>query len=79
MERYKPVMSFDEAAAEVYDDVSQRGDEMETVAFLEQLAREGPRAGTCHRHGADRATVSRSGHPRRRYRFLFYHGRQVAR
>ena len=42
MERYKPVMSFDEAAAEVYDDVSQRGDEMETVAFLEQLAREGP-------------------------------------
>ena len=42
MERYKPVMSFDEADAEVYDDVSQRGDEMETVAFLEQLAREGP-------------------------------------
>ena len=42
MERYKPVMSFDEAAAEVYDDVSQRGDEMETVAFLEQLARGGP-------------------------------------
>jgi SAM-dependent methyltransferase len=42
MEKYKPVMSFDEAAAEVYDDVSQRGDEMETVAFLEQLARGGP-------------------------------------
>jgi SAM-dependent methyltransferase len=42
MEKYEPVMSFDEAAAEVYDDVSQRGDEMETVAFLEQLARDGP-------------------------------------
>ena len=42
MEKYEPVMSFDEAAAEVYDDVSQRGDEMETVAFLEQLARGGP-------------------------------------
>ena len=42
MEKYEPVMSFDEAAAEVYDDVSQRGDEMETVSFLEQLARGGP-------------------------------------
>ena len=42
MEKYKPVMSFDEAAAEVYYDVSQRGDEMATVAFLEQLARGGP-------------------------------------
>ena len=41
MEKYKPVMSFDEAAAEVYDDVSQRRDEMETVAFLKQLARGG--------------------------------------
>ena len=42
MQKYEPVMSFDEAAAEVYDDVSQRGDEMETVEFLEQLARGGP-------------------------------------
>ena len=42
MEKYEPVMSFNEAAAEAYDDVSQRGDEMETVAFLEQLARDGP-------------------------------------
>ena len=42
MEKYKPVMSFDEAAAEVYDDISQRGDEMETVSFLDQLARGGP-------------------------------------
>ncbi len=42
MKKYKPVMSFDEAATEVYDDVSQRGNEMETVAFLEQLARGGP-------------------------------------
>ena len=42
MEKYKPVMSFDEDAAEVYDDDAQRGDEMATVAFLEQLARGGP-------------------------------------
>ena len=42
MEKYKPVMSFDETAAEVYDDISQRGDEIETVSFLEQLARGGP-------------------------------------
>lgn len=41
MERYKPVMSFDEAAAASYD-LAQRGDEQATVAFLEQLARGGP-------------------------------------
>ena len=42
MEKYKPIMSFDEDVAEVYDDVEQRGDELATVAFLEQLARGGP-------------------------------------
>lgn len=42
MKKYKPTMSFDEDVAEVYDDVAQRGDEMATVAFLEQLARGGP-------------------------------------
>jgi hypothetical protein len=42
MEKYKPVMSFGKDVAEVYDDVAQRGDEMATVAFLEQLARGGP-------------------------------------
>ena len=41
MEKYEPVMSFDEDAAEAYDD-KQRGDETATVAFLEQLARGGP-------------------------------------
>ena len=35
-------MSFDEDAAEVYDDLARRGNEMETVPFLEQLARGGP-------------------------------------
>jgi SAM-dependent methyltransferase len=39
---YDPVMSFDEDAADVYDDLAQRGDEVATVAFLEQLARGGP-------------------------------------
>jgi SAM-dependent methyltransferase len=39
---YEPVMSFDEDAADVYDDLARRGDEMETVPFLEQLARDGP-------------------------------------
>ena len=42
MKNYRPVMSFDENVAEVYDDDAQRGDEMATVAFLEQLARGGP-------------------------------------
>ncbi len=42
MDKYKPVMSFGKDVAEVYDDVAQRGDEMATVAFLEQLARGGP-------------------------------------
>jgi cyclopropane fatty-acyl-phospholipid synthase-like methyltransferase len=41
MENYRPVMSFDEDVAAVYD-VVKRGDEMATVAFLEQLARGGP-------------------------------------
>jgi SAM-dependent methyltransferase len=42
MRNYKPAMSFDEDAAEIYDDTAQRGDEMATVAFLEQLAQGGP-------------------------------------
>ena len=42
MERYKPVMSFDEHVAEAYDDSVHRGDEMATVAFLEHLAGGGP-------------------------------------
>jgi SAM-dependent methyltransferase len=42
MENYQPAMSFDEDVAEIYDEVSQRGDEMTTIAFLEQLARGGP-------------------------------------
>lgn len=41
MKKYKPVMSFDEGAADVYDD-DERGDEAATVAFLEELARGGP-------------------------------------
>jgi SAM-dependent methyltransferase len=42
MKNYQPVMSFDENAAEGYDDDAQRGDEMATVSFLEQLAQGGP-------------------------------------
>jgi SAM-dependent methyltransferase len=38
---YYPVLSFGEEVAEAYDDFS-RGDERETVAFLEELARGGP-------------------------------------
>ncbi len=33
---------FGEDAADIYDDVSERGDELATVAFLEQLAGGGP-------------------------------------
>jgi SAM-dependent methyltransferase len=35
-------MSFDEDAADVYDDLAERGDEAATVALLVQLARGGP-------------------------------------
>ncbi len=41
MENYEPGMSFNEDAAEIYDD-EPRGDEVETVAFLESLADGGP-------------------------------------
>jgi SAM-dependent methyltransferase len=41
MDKYKPEMSFGDNAAEDYDEVSQRGDEVATVAFLEQSARGG--------------------------------------
>jgi SAM-dependent methyltransferase len=42
MKKYQPVMSFNDDAADVYDDFAERGDEAATVAFLEQLARGGP-------------------------------------
>jgi SAM-dependent methyltransferase len=41
VENYEPILSFGEEAAEIYDD-APRGDESEAVAFLEQLAGEGP-------------------------------------
>jgi SAM-dependent methyltransferase len=42
MDAYQPVMSFGDDTAETYDELSQRGDEAATVAFLEQWARRGP-------------------------------------
>lgn len=42
MKDYQPAMSFDDDAAASYDEISQRGDEAATVAFLEQFARGGP-------------------------------------
>jgi SAM-dependent methyltransferase len=42
MKNYEPILSFGEETAEIYDDLSQRGDEPATVAFLEQLAGGGP-------------------------------------
>jgi SAM-dependent methyltransferase len=41
VDRYEPMMSFGEEAAEIYDD-EPRGDEAVAVAFLEQLADGGP-------------------------------------
>jgi len=41
MENYEPGLSFGEDAAAIYDNAG-RGDEVATVAFLEQLARGGP-------------------------------------
>jgi SAM-dependent methyltransferase len=42
MKDYEPMASFDEEAAEIYDEVDAREDTPSTVAFLEQLARGGP-------------------------------------
>ena len=42
MKNYRPVMSFGEDVAEIYDETSQRGDEASAVAFLVQLAKGGP-------------------------------------
>lgn len=42
MHDYDPMMSFNEEAAAAYDAMDRRTDTMETVAFLEQLAGEGP-------------------------------------
>jgi SAM-dependent methyltransferase len=42
MENYKPIMSFGEDAAAVYDEYDHRDDTLATVAFLEQLAGGGP-------------------------------------
>ncbi len=41
MKNYEPILSFGEDTAEIYDE-TPRGDERETVAFLEGLARGGP-------------------------------------
>ena len=38
MEGYQPVTSFGKDTADIYDATSQRGDEEETVAFLERIA-----------------------------------------
>jgi SAM-dependent methyltransferase len=42
LKNYEPMMSFDEEAAEVYDEMDRREDTMDTVAFLEQMAGDGP-------------------------------------
>jgi len=39
---YEPVMSFGEDTASVYDEEAVRGDEAETIAFLADLAGDGP-------------------------------------
>jgi hypothetical protein len=42
VKNYKPIMSFGEDVAEVYDAVAERGDESATVEFLARWARSGP-------------------------------------
>ena len=39
---YEPMMTFDAATAEVYDELAVRGDEDATIAFLASLAAGGP-------------------------------------
>jgi hypothetical protein len=45
MKGYQPIMTFDEANAEIYDDLARRGDEEATVEFLDRLAGGGPAHG----------------------------------
>jgi SAM-dependent methyltransferase len=42
MQGYDPMICYGEDTAEIYDEVSRRGDEVAAVAFLEQLAGDGP-------------------------------------
>ena len=42
MDGYEPMTTFGEDNAEVYDELSVRGDEVETVALLAELAQGGP-------------------------------------
>ena len=42
IDRFDPATSFGEDVAAIYDRHSPRGDEAATVAFLEQLAGDGP-------------------------------------
>lgn len=42
VKNYEPMMSFGDDAAAVYDKYSTRGDEVDAVAFLHQLAADGP-------------------------------------
>jgi SAM-dependent methyltransferase len=42
MDGYEPMTTFGEENAEVYDQLAVRGDEVATVAFLEELAQGGP-------------------------------------
>jgi SAM-dependent methyltransferase len=42
MDGYQPTTTFDENNAPYYDDISVQGNEEQTVAFLERLARGGP-------------------------------------
>jgi hypothetical protein len=42
MKNYQPAMSFGDDTAAIYDEISPRGDETATVAFLKQLAKGGP-------------------------------------
>jgi hypothetical protein len=39
---YEPIRTFDRDTAEEYDELAVRGDEEATVAFLGELARDGP-------------------------------------
>ena len=66
VERYEPVLSFDEEVAESYDN-HPRGDEAEAVAFLEELARGGPALELAIGTRSHRVATRCLRHPRRRH------------
>ena len=77
MDHYESAMSFGEDTAADYDDISVRGDEDEAVAFLGELAGDGPALELAIGTGRIALPLAATRRPRRRHRPLAGDGRQL--